>query len=453
MSDVQPARGGIEDCTLTEIRRMIQDRLVSVREVVETSLGVIEERNGSLHAVISVVGSARERADALDRSADRDRPLFGVPFTVKDIMTVEGVRCTCGSAARVNRPPARRTAEAVAAAQTAGAVLVATANLHEWAGGPNSKNPTFGSVVNPVNASLTPGGSSGGSGAAVASGMGYFSLGTDTGGSSRIPAACTGIAAWKPTPGLISTQGVYPVSPTLDSVGPMTRTAADLRWIMDAYLGPAPSSAVGSIRLGIEESYFFDPVRTSSAMAGPVRDLIERARVAGAQIVPVTIPALRWAMAAEKVIMLAEWSQTHSHGRRADRPLYGADIQQFLAVGDAVTAEFYLDAMRVRSLLTRQLVEVLLTVNALVSPTFPCDVPSKDQVNIEWSPGVSETVMDATWRFTLPCNVAGLPAVVFGLGTPMPERSVPASVQLIGAPGSDRRLGAIAEYLAELYGA
>ena len=286
----------------------------------------------------------------------------------------------------------------------------------------------------------------------MASGMGYFSLGTDTGGSSRIPAACTGIAAWKPTPGLISTKGVFPISPTLDSVGPMTREAADLKWIMDAYLGPAQAPPIGSIRLGIEESYFFDPLRTSSAMAGPVRDLIERARAAGAQIVPITIPALRWAMATENVIMLAEWSQTHSHGRRADRPLYGADIQRFLEVGDAVTAEFYLDAMRVRSLLAQQLAEVLSSVDALVSPTFPCDVPGRDQVDIEWSPGVTETVMDATWRFTLPCNVAGLPAVVFGLGKPTTERTVPASVQLIGAPGRDRRLQAIAEYLIALQG-
>ena len=450
VSKTEPINGRLEDCTLTQIRGLIRDRLVSVREAVETSLRVLEERNGSLHAVISVVESALNRADALDQWTERERPLFGIPFTVKDIMTVKGIRCTCGSAARVQSPLSQRTADAVAAAEAAGAVLIATANLHEWAGGPNSKNVTFGNVVNPVDESLTPGGSSGGSGAAVSSGIGYFSLGTDTGGSSRIPAACQGIAAWKPTPGLISTNGVYPVSPTLDTVGPMTRKAADLAWIMDAYIGPAPVQPTGPLRLGIEESYFFDLAHTSPSMADPVRDLLSRAEAYGAEIIPVKIPALRWAMAAEKVIMLGEWSQTHSRSRRADRPLYGDDIQQFLRIGDAVTAEFYLDAMKVRRLVTEQLVKTLSSLDALVSPTFPCSVPGRDQTEIEWSPGVSESVMDATWRFTLPANVAGLPAVVFSPDAPTADRSVPASVQLLGAPGRDRRLQFVAAYLAAL---
>jgi aspartyl-tRNA(Asn)/glutamyl-tRNA(Gln) amidotransferase subunit A len=204
----------MDNQSIDELRGMLINRDVSVREVTEAALQRIHQENGRLHAVITVVESALERADELDRSdtVRRDLPLFGIPFTIKDIMTVGGIRCTCGSAARMTAPPSSVTADAVEKAQAAGAVLIATANLHEWAGGPNSKNRTFGEVVNPSDENLTPGGSSGGSGAAVAAGMGLFSLGTDTGGSSRIPASCNGVAAWKPTKGMISTRGVFPVA-------------------------------------------------------------------------------------------------------------------------------------------------------------------------------------------------------------------------------------------------
>jgi aspartyl-tRNA(Asn)/glutamyl-tRNA(Gln) amidotransferase subunit A len=447
----------MDNQSIDELRGMLINRDVSVREVTEAALQRIHQENGRLHAVITVVESALERADELDRSdtVRRDLPLFGIPFTIKDIMTVEGIRCTCGSAARMTAPPSSVTADAVEKAQAAGAVLIATANLHEWAGGPNSKNRTFGEVVNPSDENLTPGGSSGGSGAAVAAGMGLFSLGTDTGGSSRIPASCNGVAAWKPTKGMISTRGVFPVAPTLDTVGPLARGVDDLRFIMDAYLSadaPDAERAVRRVRLGIEESYFFDPSNTSQMMTQPVRDLLQRAEGAGFDVVPVSVPALRWAMSTETVIMLGEWASAHGHGIRGQRHLYGDDIQRFLRLGDAVSAEFYLDARRVRALIQSQLYTAFETVDALVSPTFPCQVPGKDQTSIEWSPLLVESVMEATWRFTLPANLAGLPAVVFPLGQSTSLRSIPASVQLLGAPGSDRKIQAMASQLSKLYG-
>src|SRR5580698_3094288 len=244
--------------TIAEAAQALRARRISSLELTRQCLDQIAKLNPVLNAFITVTGdSALARAQELDRELAQgvDRgPLHGIPIAHKDLMWTKGVRTTSGSKIFADFVP-DHDAAVVAKLADAGAVLGGKAGLHELAYGITSDNPHFGTIRNPRNPEYSPGGSSGGSGVAVATGMAFVATGTDTGGSIRVPASFCGVAGLKPTYGLIDRSGVQPLGLSLDHVGPLARTVGDVRLAFDAmakpaHRKPAPAS-IGEIRVGL----------------------------------------------------------------------------------------------------------------------------------------------------------------------------------------------------------
>ena len=231
--------------TITELARALQARAVTAEAVVERCLARIDERNGALNAFIQVfTDDAREQARAADReiAAGRYRgPLHGVPISIKDLFDVRGSATTAASRVRRNHV-AGRDAAAIATLRAAGAVFIGKTNLHECAFGTTNEDSAFGPARHPLDETRSPGGSSGGSAASVADGMCFASMGTDTGGSIRIPSAACGLVGLKPTVGELSTDGVVPLSATLDHIGPLCRSVEDAAMVFAVLRGDRTGS-------------------------------------------------------------------------------------------------------------------------------------------------------------------------------------------------------------------
>src|SRR5579863_3929421 len=251
--------------TIAEAREKLRARRVSSVELTKECLRQIDKLNPVLNAFITVTAdTALAHAEELDRELARgiDRgPLHGIPIAHKDLMWTKGVRTTSGSKIFADFVP-DRDAAVVAKMDKAGGVMVGKAGLHELAYGITSDNPHFGTIRNPRNPEHSPGGSSGGSGVAVATGMAYVATGTDTGGSIRVPASYCGVVGLKPTYGLIDRSGVQPLGVSLDHVGPLARTVGDVRVALDAMSDaaqrkPGPAS-VREIRVGLPENFYFE---------------------------------------------------------------------------------------------------------------------------------------------------------------------------------------------------
>src|ERR1700677_32195 len=253
--------------TIAEAAQALRSRRVSSVELTRQCLEQIGKLNPVLNAFITVTGeTALARAEGLDRElaqgADRG-PLHGIPIAHKDLMWTKGIRTTSGSKLFADFVP-DRDAVVVERLAGAGAVMVGKAGLHELAYGITSDNPHFGTIRNPCNPEHSPGGSSGGSGVAVATGMAFLATGTDTGGSIRVPASFCGVAGLKPTYGLIDRRGVQPLGLSLDHVGPLARTVDDVRVALDAMSDgggrkPGPAS-IAEIRVGLPENFYFDTI-------------------------------------------------------------------------------------------------------------------------------------------------------------------------------------------------
>lgn len=432
---------------LEETAKAIREGDSTSVQVTEACLAQIDAYNDSLAVFNQVLRQeALERAAALDR--DRGRgvvhgPLHGVPFAVKDLMDIAGYSNSCGTAHRRDGAKATTTAAAAQAMLNAGAVLVGLTNLHEWAYGGTSSNPHFGFVRNAWDSDRIPGGSSGGSAVAVSAGMAYAALGTDTGGSVRIPASMTGTAALKVTVGGISTAGVHPLSWTLDSVGPMARKVADLRtpYEVMATTGPGITanprriSSLRGLRVGIDRSYYLEEGRIEPAVYEGFQAILKKLAELGVEIVEVSVPSLKFASSAQYTLVLAEASAVHSGPLLANRPLYGDDVQGYLALGDTLLAQDYIASLRFRDRLFRDYKAAFAAVDFLVSPSTPFASSPIGQETFLWPDGSEESLLDACWRFTFPSNLAGIPSL--SMATGLADNGLPLSLQLIGSPLSE----------------
>ena len=439
---------------LAEAARLLRGREVSAREAVGACLARAEADAGA-HAVwIELRAEA-----ALARAARLDDgpvtgPLHGVPFAVKDFFELEGIRTTCGSsrALPAAQVPGRRTAASVRALEEAGGVLLGTLNLHEWAFGATSTNPHHGAVRNPCDPARVPGGSSGGSAVAVALGMAFLTLGTDTGGSVRLPASWCGVSGLKVTPGAISTDGCFPLSWTLDSVGPLARSVADLdaAWgvLSTTADGPViardPAAPVGlaGARIGVVRGDLTDTGRLDPAVARGVARALAAAEAAGARIIEIDLPATGEEIkAAQLTITLAEAANVHDGSRRAGRPLYGEDVQRLLAFGDLVVARDYIAALRFRRSFVRDLARVFDDVDVILSPTTPDRAEPIGAETVRWPDGSEEPVLEACIRFLLRWNLGGCPALGLPCGPdPLEPGGLPVGLQLSARPGGERLL-------------
>jgi aspartyl-tRNA(Asn)/glutamyl-tRNA(Gln) amidotransferase subunit A len=291
-------------------------------------------------------------------------------------------------------------------------------------------------VLNPWDEARVPGGSSGGSAVAAAAGLAPIALGTDTAGSVRIPAACTGTSGLKVTAGRISMRGVHPLAWTLDTLGPHGRTVADLVRPYRALTGedrPLPAADLPATRIGVDRGFFLDPARTDAGVRARIEAALEELRASGVEVVDVSIPELQGAEAAEYAIILAEAAAAHDGAHRPNRREYGAEIRRYLAQGDLVLAVDYIRALRYRTVLHDAFAHAFAEVDFLVSPTLPILPPP-------WG----DPAAGQLWRFTLPANVAGLPALAQPCGF---HDGLPVSFQLMARAGCELELLAFGRLL------
>ena len=421
--------------TVEEFGRRWRAGDITAADVTEACLGAIEARNGTLNAFITVMGvEARRQAAEADRerAAGRDRgPLHGVPIAIKDLIDVAGVPTTAASRVREGHIAAA-DAPVIAHLRTAGAVLIGKTNLHEFAYGTTSEDSAFGPVRNPHDPTRTPGGSSGGSAAAIVAGMAVAALGSDTGGSIRIPAAACGIVGLKPTYDEVSTAGVVPLARSFDHIGPLARTVMDAWLVHEGLAGAAenrnivPASLKG-LTFGVPDSYF------CAVMEPDVRARydasVDALRKAGAAVQPVEIPHAPLTAAVYIHIHATEGSEYHARMIERVPERYTPVVRRRLELGRYILGEDYVRAQNARQVLLREVDAALGDRAALLLPTMPIAAPpiGAETVSIE---GRDEQVRALMLRCTQLFNVTGHPAIALPCGaTP---HGLPCSLQLVG---------------------
>ncbi len=406
---------------------------------------------------------AADAADAQTAAGESQGVLHGIPMALKDIFWTRGVRTTSGSAIQADFVP-----DADAAAwerlSGAGALLLGKLNLHEFAYGTTTENPHYGFCRNPWDTDRTAGGSSGGSAAALAIDLTPASLGTDTGGSIRIPAACCGVVGLKPTFGRVSKHGVFPLARTLDHAGPMVRTVRDAALLMnvlagyderDAYSAPGPAEDFGRLlgapvrgmTVGIERSFFH--ANADDELVDAVLRAAEVLRAAGMRVLEVELPILADIPEAQNITISVEALSVHDAWLKDPSQTYGADVRTRLENGRPFTAIDYAQAQWVRARFKRQLelvhqsADVVLTP---VTPFFPPLIGAKTTLA-----GGRELVVRRNFtRFCNPFNLTGSPAVSVPFG--LASGGLPLAVQLIGAALSEAKLLQIAAVLEQAHG-
>jgi aspartyl-tRNA(Asn)/glutamyl-tRNA(Gln) amidotransferase subunit A len=422
--------------TIGELSRALQARHTTAEAVLDQCLQRIAERNPVLNAFITVFeDDAREQARAADReiAAGQYRgPLHGVPISLKDLFDVRGAVTTAASRVRQGHV-ADRDAAAVTTLRQAGAVIVGKTNLHEFAFGTTNEDSAFGPARHPVDPNRSPGGSSGGSAAAVADGMCFASLGTDTGGSIRIPAAACGLVGLKPTYGELSTEGVVPLSPTLDHIGPICRSVEDAAIMYGTLRGGAPATAAidgRAPRLAIPRHYFLTALDPQVAAA--FESACERLRESGVTLTDVSIPHVGDIVAIYLHIVLPEAAAYHAKTLERVPEDYTPNVRIRLEMGRYILGEDYARACRGRELIRREIDAVLEGVDGLFLPALAIPAP-KIGVPIVRIGGVEEPVRNVMLRCTQAFNISGHPAIALPCGAT--TEGLPIGAQVVGAYG------------------
>jgi aspartyl-tRNA(Asn)/glutamyl-tRNA(Gln) amidotransferase subunit A len=454
-----------------EVRMLLDSGAVSSLDLTEACLARIAAHNAAINAFLTVTADlAREQARASDARRALGNvlsPLDGIPMSLKDILLTEGIRTSAGSHMLANFvPPYNGTV--VQRLFDGGAVLLGKVNQDEFAMGSSTEHSYFGPAGNPWDPSRIPGGSSGGSAAAVAAGMGYYSLGTDTGGSIRQPAALCGVAGLKPTYGRVSRFGVVAFASSLDQIGPFARSARDLALVLKAIAGqdpldstsqpvPVPDYAealtadLRGLRVGVAREYALEGVtpEVSAAVAAAIAQLEHL----GATIHEISLPHSSYALDAYYVIAPAEASANLArydgvkYGFRA--PLtgsgpdsagadlmsrtrgagFGAEVKRRIMLGTYVLSSGYYDAyykkaQQVRTLVARDFTEAFSSVDLIVGPTSPTPAFKIGEI----SDPLQEYLMDV---YTIPANLAGICGVSIPCGF---AGDLPIGLQILGRP-------------------
>jgi aspartyl-tRNA(Asn)/glutamyl-tRNA(Gln) amidotransferase subunit A len=435
--------------SITELAPRILSRQASAAELTEECLARIARENGRLNAFITVLAEqARHDARRADDeiAAGRHRgPLHGVPLSLKDLIDLAGVPTTAAS--RVLEGHIASADAAVAARlRAAGAIILGKCNLHEFAFGTTSEDSAFGPVHNPWDTTRSAGGSSGGSAAAVVSGMGCASIGTDTGGSIRIPAAVCGCVGLKPTFGELPCDGIIPLSRSLDHVGPLARSVADAWLLFRAMAGdanPAPLPAgrcpASSLRLGLLRPYFMDIL--SDGVAEQFGLELDRLRRAGAWVNDRAVPHAGDIATVYLHLQLPEASAYHAPAL-AERPeAYTPPVRQRLEIGRYVLAEDYVRARTGADVLTREVDAALDGCDALLLPSVPITAQPIGSSALTFA-GRLYPVRALMLRLTQLFDISGHPAISLPCGHS--KENLPIGLQLVGRRGKTADLLEIA---------
>lgn len=456
--------------SIREAAEEIHSGIITPAELVLETLERIDELDGEIHAYITAM---REQALADAERAEREMrtglyrsQLHGIPIAIKDLIAVQDVRLTAGSKVLADYV-AREDAAVVELLRKAGAVIIGKANTHEFAYGTYTP-PTR----NPWDLSRIPGGSSGGSAAALAAGMCLGAIGSDTGGSIRIPAACCGVTGLKPTYGRVSCYGVIPLSWSLDAVGPLGRSAQDCALLFDAISGydprdpnsvsgpPGRASAtliegpegrgplsLQGLRLGVLSDSFVAPLDAEVRAAWQAALLVLKEEGAEAVDVDVQRPMLE----IYRTIQMPEASLAHMEKGWLTEHLedYSDVTRSRLQAGQAIAAVDYLRAQHSRRIFSSNLRAVMQSVDALVLPTIPMPAITIEQIDQDISiDGITENATVALLSLTMPFNLAGLPAISFPCG--FTATGLPIGLQVVGKPFEEAMILRIAHAYQQL---
>lgn len=445
---------------LTATAEAIRRRALSPVELVDAALQRLDRIEPHVAAFVTVTAdAAREQARVAETeiAAGRYRgPLHGIPIAVKDLFDTAGVLTTSSSAVRATHVP-DRDAVAVHQMRSAGAISLGKTHTHEFAYGtitPQSRNPWALDRV--------AGGSSGGSAIAVSTGVAGLALGTDTGGSIRIPSALCGVVGLKPTYGLVSRTGVTPLSWSLDHAGPITRTVRDAAVALEALAGydprdpasvrhptgdfmPPAAPDLTGVRVGVPTNYYFDHVEP--AVHTHVLEAIDLLAELGATLVEVEVPLTHLVHATQWGLMVPEATTYHMDSLDRHPELYSPDVRLLLEAGRHLPATDYLQAQRARTMIRSAWADLFERIDVLAAPSVPSVAALRGQSTIDWPDGTCESVSDAYVRLSAPANITGLPA----LSVPVrPAGGLPIGMQLIARPLHEStlfRVGAAYEQL------
>ena len=443
------------DLSIVELSSLLASGGISSLDVTEQCLERISEDNGRLNAFITVLADQARadarRADAEIAAGRRRGPLHGVPISLKDLIDLAGAPTTAASRVLEGRVAASDAA-VTARLRDAGVVFLGKCNLHEFAFGTTSEDSAFGPVRNPSDPTRSAGGSSGGSAAAVVTGMGFASIGTDTGGSIRIPAAVCGCVGLKPTIGELPSDGIIPLSPTLDHVGPIARSVADAWLLYHVMAGdrnpavlPTGGASARSLRLGLLKPYFMDVLDNDvEAAFGGALDRLTRAGVA------VSERAVRHASDIATVylhLQLPEASVYHARTLEAHPDRYTVPVRQRLEMGRYVLAEDYVRARDGAEALRRDVEAALEGVDALVLPTVPITAQPLGSTSLAVS-GRTLPVRALMLRLTQLFNITGHPSI--SLPCRRPAGGLPVGLQLVGRHGETPQLLMLAAAIEDI---
>ncbi|BET67136.1 AtzE family amidohydrolase [Opitutales bacterium ASA1] len=446
--------------TGAEIAAAVRERRVTAREVTEETLARVADTHTALNAFTTVTAErALAEADVVDAAvaAGRDPgPLAGVPYSVKNLFDLEGVVTVAGSKINRDDPPARADATCVARLRAAGAVCLGAVNMGEYAYDFVTQNAHDGTTRNPRDLQRSAGGSSGGSGAAVAAGLGAISIGTDTNGSIRVPSSFCGVWGLKPTYGRLSRAGAFPFVDSLDAIGPLARCVADLATCFDVMQGPDPRDPVVTSRAVERIGVRFETQDESSDLriatlggyfgSGGEAEVHEAvARVARALGVgrEVELPQPALARTAAYLITAAEGGALHRERLLARAEDFDPAARDRLIAGALAPAAWYVQAQKFRAWWKEQVARVFREVDVLIAPATPIRAPIIGQSTLVFA-GRELPLRPNIGVFTQPITLIGLPVVAAPIR--MPD-GLPVAVQLVGPPYSELRLLRVARAL------
>ncbi|MBW4028368.1 Asp-tRNA(Asn)/Glu-tRNA(Gln) amidotransferase subunit GatA [Acidipila rosea] len=452
--------------TIGEVRQAIESGRATASGIAEAALARIDAEDGVIHSFLSVsrerAMASAEKIDAAARSGNDLPPLAGVPVGIKDVLTIEGLPATAGSKILEGYLPPY-TATSVRKLEEAGAVVLGKLNCDEFAMGSSNENSAYGPVKNPRALDRVPGGSSGGSAAAVAAGMSVATLGTDTGGSIRQPASFCGVVGMLPTYGRVSRYGLIAFASSLDRVGPFTNTVRDAATVLGVIAGHDPLDATSSplpvpdytadldrgvngMKIGVPAEYFAEGL--DQEVRAAVEAVIDRLKTHGAEIRPISLPHTRYAVPTYYVLATAEASANlarfdgvrYGHRsaeantlsamyRRSREEGFGAEVKRRIMLGTYVLSAGYYDAyykkaQQVRRLLTNDFIAAFADVDAIVTPTAPTPAFKLGEKTDD------PLAMYLADIYTVTANLAG----ICGISIPCGQSSegLPIGVQILG---------------------
>lgn len=440
---------------LSELARLIRKGDLSPREVVQAHLARIESLEPVLNSFITLLpDQAMRAAEEAEREIQAGRyrgALHGIPIALKDLFYVKGVRNTNGSKLFEDFVPVT-DATVFSKLRDSGAILLGKLNMHMFAYGPTGENPDYGPMHNPWNPELIAGGSSGGSGSSVASGECTLALGTDTGGSVRIPSSLCGIVGLKPTYGLVSRYGITPLAWSQDHVGPMTRTVEDCALAMNVLAGYDPKDPTSvnlplpdytkaltgelkGLRVGVLKDYFEAPI--DARVKEVFWKAMDQLRHLGVTLLEVSWPLYRYAMPIASVIQMVEATAYHQPLIRAHAREIDPTVRLRLEAGLFIPATQYVQAERARARFSEESLNLFEKADLLAGPTLPVTAFRIGTPKIEID-GTAIGVIALLTQFTRPFNLNGFPALTLPCG--FSEEGLPVGLQLAGRPYEESTL-------------